>query len=498
MTNPRSENDELLLRLNVARIVLAEEEEEEEEEAHTVVSLLDVTEQKRAEQEIRHRVADLEVLYENSLSLSVLLEPGIIAQKMIEILSQKLDWHHAAIGLVHPETKHIEFLALNKPGLTPDQTQAEIDRLNKIFASPNQGLSGWVFKHGKTIRSGDVQADKRYLLVFPEIRSGIFVPMMIGERAIGVIAVESRQANRFSAEDERLLKTLAAQSAIAFENARLYQEAVSAAKRKAALHQGGLEIVRAGQEIEALCIALHHAVQQVMPAEAFTVSLLTEDGLEVEAPYLYDWGIRHPNTRLPVGAGITRRVIKSKKPLRIKDVQKTRGVKPILVAGSEPTRSVLSVPLLAQDKIIGVISAQSREPDVYSVEDQIFMETLASEAAVVFENARLFEEIRHRLADLESLSQVSDSLTSAIDLQPLLENILASARKAIPAAEKGTILLTEPDGALRLHAMSGYTDPRLIGLVLPDQKGYAARVARQRIPLKIDDAHAGYEAPYNG
>ena len=463
-----------------------------------VINMHDITGRKQAEMQIRHRVADLEVLYEYGLSTNVLLEPRKIAQKMIEILSQKLDWHIAAIRLVHPETKHTEFLVLKQPGLTPIETQAEIDRLNKIFVSPNQGLSGWVIKHGKTIRSGDVQADKRYLSFIPEIRSGLYVPLMIGERAIGSIAVESRQANRFSADDERLLQTLAAQSAIAIENARLYQEAVSAAKRKAALHQGGLEIVRAGQEIEALCIALHHAVQQVMPAEAFTVSLLTEDSLEVEAPYLYDWGIRHPNTRLPAGAGITGRVIKSKKPLRIKDVQKTRGVKPIMVGESEPTRAVLSVPLLAQNKIIGVISAQSREADVYSVEDQIFMETLASEAAVAFENARLFEEIRHRLTELESLSQVSDSLTSAIDLQPLLENILAGARNAIPAAEKGTILLAEPDGALRLHAMSGYTDPRLISLVLSDQKGYATRVARERNPIKIDDAHAEYEIPDNG
>jgi PAS domain S-box-containing protein len=463
-----------------------------------IINMHDITDRKQAEEEIRRRVADLEVLYENGLSINALLEPGKIAQKMIEVLSQKLDWHHGSIRLVHPETKQIEFLALNKPGLTPDQTRVEMNRLKKVFTSTNQGLSGWVIKHGKTIRSGDVLADKRYVKAFPEIRSGLYVPLMIGERAIGSIAVESRQANRFSEEDERLLKTLAAQSAIAFENARLYQESVSAAKRKAALHQGGLEIVRAGQDIEALCMAVHQAAQQVMPAEAFTVSLLTEDGREVEAPYLYDRGIRHPNTRLPAGAGITGRVINSKKPLLLKDVQKSRGVKPIMVDGSEPTRSVLSVPLLAQDRIIGVISAQSHEADVYSVEDQVFLETLASEAAVAFENARLFQEIRHRLTELESLSQVSDSLTSAIDLQPLLVNILEGARNAIPAAEKGAILLAEPDGGLRLHAMSGYTDPRLIGLVLPDENGYAVRVAREQTPLKIDDAQTEYGIPYKG
>ncbi len=463
-----------------------------------VINMHDITERKLAEDELRRRVADLEVLYEYGLSISVLLEPEKIAQKMIEILSHKLDWHLASIRLVNPQTKRLEIMALKKSDLNPDETRAEMDRLKKVFSSPDQGLSGWVFKHGKTIRSGEVQTDERYHSTFPEIRSGLYVPLMIGDRAIGSISVESRQANRFSEEDARLLQTLAAQSAIAIENARLYQEAVSAEKRKAALHQGSLEIVRAGQEIEALCIALHHAVQQVMPAEEFTVSLLTEDGREVEAPYLFERGIRHPNTKLPVEAGITGSVIKSLKPLLIKDVQKSRGVKPIRVGEAEPTRSVLSVPLLAQDKIIGVISAQSREPDVYSVEDQVFLETLASEAAVAFENARLFEEIHRRLVELESLSQVSDSLMSAIDLQSLLENILAGARNAIPAAEKGAILLTEPEGALRIHAVSGYSDPRLIGLVIPSHIGYSARVAHERSPIKIDDVHAEYEVPYTG
>ncbi len=111
-----------------------------------VINMHDITERKQAEEEIRHRVADLEVLYENGLSISVLLEPEEIAQKMIEILSQKLDWHHASIRLYHPETKHLELLALNEPDLDPDQTQAEIDRLNKVFTSPNLGLSGWVYQ----------------------------------------------------------------------------------------------------------------------------------------------------------------------------------------------------------------------------------------------------------------------------------------------------------------------------------------------------------------
>ncbi|MGZ6346635.1 MAG: PAS domain S-box protein, partial [Anaerolineales bacterium] len=631
-----------------------------------VINMHDITKRRLAEEELQRRVADLEVLYENGLSVSVLLDPRAIAQKMLDILSQKLEWHHAAIRLFHPETKQFELIALNSPGLDPAEIQVEIERLNHIFVTTTQGLSGWVISHGKTVRIGDVLSDDRYISAYPDIRSGLYVPLMIGERVLGSVIVESRQIDHFSDEDEHLLQTLATQSAIAFENARLYQEAVKAAKRKDALHQGGLDIVRAGQDVEALCHAIHHAAQQVMPAESFVVSLITEDGRQVEAPYMVDRGINHPNTRMPIKGGITGSVIKRKKSLRIKDVLSARVAKPIVVDGGEPARAVLSVPLLVQDKIVGVISAQSCDPDVYTAEDQIFMETLASEAANAFENARLyqdvvsaaerravlyragqeiaaagldldqvyqsihqairqlmpldvftisladetrkilrsvflfdrgerfpavdsdwgsglsgyvidskkslrvsdylrekpvkaarfgkpgtprsiialplnsgakivgvlsvqdyrpniyseedeillktlaayagiaiensrlFEETRHRLAELESLSQVSISLTSAVELQPLLENILAGARKAIPAAEKGSILLTEPDGLLRLHALIGYSDPRLIDLFLPNQNGYAARVARERTPLKIDDAHSDYEIPFMG
>ncbi len=631
-----------------------------------VINMHDITDRKLAEEEIHRRVADLEVLYENSLGISVLLEPKKIAQKILEVLAQKLDWQHAAVNLFHPETRNRTMLALNRPGMDITETCAEIDRLNKEFASPDSGLSGWVLTNGKTLRIGDVRTDSRYKPAFPEIQSGVYVPLMIGKRVIGSITVESRQANRFSQEDEQLLQTLASQSAIAFENARLYQEAVKATKRKDALHQGGLDIVRAGQDVEAICQAIHQAAKQVMPADTFVVSLLTRQGTEVELPYKFNRGIRQPNTKAPINAGITRRVIKNKKSLRILDGNETGHVKSIIADGTEPPRSILSVPLLVQDKIVGVISVHSQDTDLFSAEDQIFMETLASEAANAFENARLyqdvvnaaerrailyragqeiaaagldleqvyhsihqaitqlmpldvftisladenrkvlhgvylfdsgeryppfdsewgsglaghvieekiairvsdylkekpvkasrfgkpasprsfialplnsgtkivgvlsvqdyhpnmyteedeillktlaayagiaiensrlFEETRHRLSELESLSQVSVSLTSAVELQPLLENILAGARKAIPSAEKGAILLTEPDGFLRLHALSGYSDPRLIDLFLPNHNGYAARVARERIPLKIDDVHADYEVPFLG
>jgi signal transduction histidine kinase/GAF domain-containing protein/CheY-like chemotaxis protein len=383
----------------------------------------DMTEKKKVEETLHRQLTELEVLYENGLSISRLLEPREIARRMIEILTKKLEWHHAAIRLYHPKTEQVELLALNQPDLTPDEIQAEIDRLNKIVTRPGKGLSGWVIKHGKTIRTGDVLSDKRYIQTFPDIRSGIYVPILLGDRALGSIAVESSKENRFTEEDERLLKTLAAQSAIAFENARLYQEAVRAADRRAILHRASQEITAAGLDLEAVYLAIHRAAAELIPVEAFFISLYDRDKQEAEGVYMSDRGQRCPNIRTSLGEGIAGRVIQTRKTLRIKDLAKEKWIKPVLF-GKEISHAVLAVPMFTGAEVTGVISGQSYQPDLYEEEDETLLEMLAGYASTSIENARLFEQTRRHAAELGTLAQVSANLRTAVTRAEMLPIIL--------------------------------------------------------------------------
>jgi GAF domain-containing protein len=92
-------------------------------------------------------------------------------------------------------------------------------RINKV----GQGLSGWVIQTGAPLRTGNVQAHLQYVDTHSKIQSGLYMPLKVGERVIGVISVESEAPNAFTEQDERLLATLANQTAVAFENARLYE-----------------------------------------------------------------------------------------------------------------------------------------------------------------------------------------------------------------------------------------------------------------------------------
>ena len=84
-------------------------------------------------------------------------------------------------------------------------------------------MSGWVVQTGEPVRTGNVNLHPQYVDLDDGIQSGLYMPLKVGERVIGVISVESEIVDAFTEQDERLLATLANQTAIALENARLYQ-----------------------------------------------------------------------------------------------------------------------------------------------------------------------------------------------------------------------------------------------------------------------------------
>ncbi len=183
--------------------------------------LTDITQRKQADVEIRQRLSELEVLYQSGLTFSQLVSPEAIAQKMLNLLDQKMDWHHTAIRMYDPQSKTLELLAFNTSKLkTQEERRTMEKRLNTLQRS-DQGISGWVIQHGEVVRSNNLKNDPHYIETFFGLQAGLYVPIKIGERVIGVISIESERADAFSESDERLTMTLAAQAAIAISNALL-------------------------------------------------------------------------------------------------------------------------------------------------------------------------------------------------------------------------------------------------------------------------------------
>jgi diguanylate cyclase (GGDEF)-like protein/PAS domain S-box-containing protein len=239
-------------------------------------------------------------------------------------------------------------------------------------------------------------------------------PLTFYGRLMGVIAiVDSNEKREFTDSDLQMLNMFAQQSAIAVENARLFQEAKEAAERRAVLHRASQEIVAASFEPEQIYIAIHNAVEQLMSAEAFAITLHDEDNREFEAVYLVDKRGRIPVNRMSDDQGLSGHILKTGEPIYIENYPETQEIKAVSFGDPELSKSILAVPLRLGDKVIGMLSTQSYKPNVYTVEDQYLLEMLAAHAANSLENARLFKEV-------EWLA-ITDPLTGLYNLRGLFE-----------------------------------------------------------------------------
>lgn len=218
-----------------------------------------------ADRAINRQLTELETLYESGLEISQLLTPKEIAQKVIGVLERKLNWHHIAIREYDSEANSVKLIGFNKLAVSANEAEEYIQKMNSLISNPSQGLSGWVTTYGKSILSGNVKVDERYVSVFPAIKSGIYVPLKIGEKIIGSIAVESEEENAFTEHDQRLLETLAGQAAIAIENANLFNELEKRVQERT------LQIEATKRRLELATHAGQIGVWEYKPRENFAV-----------------------------------------------------------------------------------------------------------------------------------------------------------------------------------------------------------------------------------
>lgn len=111
---------------------------------------------------------------------------------------------YSSLGLV--EGRHIHWQsAAGKP----------LEEVRGVRQPVDEGMCGWVVRHGQSRRSGDVTGEADYFQQYAEMRSEVDVPVKVGERVIGVLSSESPQPDAFSGDDEVLLEILASYVAIA-------------------------------------------------------------------------------------------------------------------------------------------------------------------------------------------------------------------------------------------------------------------------------------------
>jgi PAS domain S-box-containing protein len=278
------------------------------------------------------------------------------------------------------------------------------------------------------------------------------LPLLMRDQVAGVMVVGT--ADEHLAEDERsFFLAMANQVAIAIENARLFEDRTQRLEEVAVLSEMG-RLASAAIRLEELQEAVHQQVSRLMDAPTFYVALYDPMGPAILVPRPIDDGEVHPPVRVAPPRGLVGWVIEHKQPLVFGEIERELEVHPEIEAlrygSDEPVRSVLVVPLLVGERVVGAVSAQSGEPNSYGQREQRLLAAVADYVALAVERARLFEETQRRVAELETVNRVSRAVAAALELDDLLEAIYQEVAQVLDVSNFSIALVDHSDQAANI------------------------------------------------
>jgi PAS domain S-box-containing protein len=287
----------------------------------------------------------------------------------------------------------------------------------RVYAEPfelGQGLTSIVIKTRRPVVFGTFQEMLALgaLIEEPEKplqeESWMGVPILVGERVIGVVAMQDYPKYQYSETDVRLLTTITAGMGVALENARLFEETnrlLAETEQRAAELAIVNRISRAlasQLDLEALIELVGDQVRAAFEADIAYVALLDRQAGLIRFPYQV--GERY-NT-LTLGQGLTSRILQTGQPLLInQDIAARRAELGIERIGKE-VMSYLGVPITIGQEAAGVISVQSTtEEGRFDEDDLRLLTTIAANVGAALQTARLFSEVQAQKYFSESLVQ---------------------------------------------------------------------------------------------
>jgi signal transduction histidine kinase len=142
-----------------------------------------------------------------------------------------------------------------------------------------------------------------------------------------------------------------------------------------------------------LLLAIHTECKTVIDASLFSIALLDESTNELSFELDIREGQRLPKERIPLGEGLNSWVVQHHQPLLLGSTAEERRYGLKSVADTKPTESWLGVPMIARDRVIGVISVESYRKNAFTADDLILLTAIANQAAVAIENAHLYRDL---------------------------------------------------------------------------------------------------------
>jgi sigma-B regulation protein RsbU (phosphoserine phosphatase) len=334
----------------------------------------------------KERTDLLDFLLEVSAVSSETLDLDKMLPKLASLIKKVIDYEIFAILLVYDGgVMRMRFAIGHREEL-----------VERLRISVGEGITGAAAASLRPVLVNDVRKDPRYLNAADAVRSELAVPMVARGKLVGVIDIQSTGLDAFSEQEKSILELIAARTAMAIDNARLYRRVVRQNKTMrtlAAVAQEFSSIL----ELDPLLHKISERVRELISYDAFSILLLepSEALLKDYMSVRYDKRIRLDN--IPLGRGIVGAAAESRRPVLTPDTSKD----PRYIATTEGIRSEVAVPLLAQNRLVGVLDLESEHLNYFTEEHVRTLSLLTPQIATAIENARLYQRVARSEARME-------------------------------------------------------------------------------------------------
>ncbi|HUA93739.1 MAG TPA: SpoIIE family protein phosphatase [Terracidiphilus sp.] len=196
-------------------------------------------------------------------------------------------------------------------------------------------------------------------------------------------------------------------------------------------------------DLQTLLTRVSELVRAVINYRIFAIFLVNDRTHELRMRFQIGHTPAVERTRIPVGKGVVGQVALTRQPVLLNDVSTSE----FYIPANPEVRSELAVPLIAKNRLIGVIDLESEEPGYFRPEHLHLLTVTASRIAQAIENARLYARVSRQAQTLEVLNEIAVELASILDLHPLLERVGQLLRRLIDY-QMFTIMLLDEKGEL--------------------------------------------------
>jgi len=457
------------------------------------------TERAQVIDSLERRVTELNVLSQVGQAVNFTIEFDVLLELIYTQTSRLIDASHFYITL-HEESieqVYFAFFLQNDDRIT--------DRENVRWAIGNDIMS-YIINSGRALKLDDFVTDGQSYdldLFDKEIASWMGVPLTAGRSTIGAIAVaKTRIGEAYTPEQFKIFNDIGALASTSIEKARLFNATRLRERQLTVLNDISQQLVATESDVEKLLEIITASAVEILNAEAGSLLLATDDFTdELEFRVVIGGaGSDLVGSRWDSKKGVVGKVMTTGEAQIVNDAEQdsrhtedTKGEKSIQ---QYHTSSLLAVPLIAKEEIIGVLEVLNKTDGTPFIQEDVdLLTTFGGQAAIAIENARLFQmtdiQLTQRVSELETLESFDTKLNRTLDLSEVAKITVTSAMQTLNA-EAGALGIVHLDPPyLEIVSISGYVEDdypeEADGYIWPLDEGIIGRVIRNRQPDLASD-----------